>query len=225
MIEIPQNSESPQPQIIELDKWFRPLEHLSQPESGYRYRSCQSLVTLKIQEVEIPLAISLINYDLEHPYGKIRKESFQLAYPQSGYVVTPDDFTAEDRAKKITNAWDTLTDEPETSGILLVELDVRKLLQRDLTHKTRATLQLKFKPILEKIVCIVEYEPTGQLFEAQARNTNDLFYPPGWSWGHFYPGDTGPLADIPLWGIGNTATLPVNPEKLAKLKMKFVLKR
>lgn len=203
-------------QAVGLNEWLNPFKHPVNKHRCFFYSLYESNIDLKMnQEMIIPFIVFLGKYDTSLPYKKIPGESFQPAHPNLGYVVTTEDFDPEKRFPKLERAIYSNVDEPEPSGWLKIKLDILDI------RELLSTRWSQIGAVISKLVCVIQYEPTGLCFEAQIEKF-DRLHPPAWY--QFYPVDAGPLANHPIYGPGNTVTLPANREQLAKLKMKFVLR-
>lgn len=213
--------------IITLNQSFRPFDPQESPVIKRKggslppHHTFSTELLLECENLKIPIDIFL--YPSKSPINN----TITAFEPEAGYVITNEDFDPQQRAIKREKIDRFLTvDFKKYPMILTIEKSEYSLNKYKLNEKEKMGHHFS-KEMLEILKHLRAQVSIGSgRFEAKIWQTAlDLGKV---KFLHFYPTDFGPLQGF-NWptisgeGTGFSLALPDDPEKLATIKMKFVL--
>ena len=239
MDNIPEREQPKPERVIQLNQEFHPFDpKYTVDRKPYFPRSPQSQsiessIQLNLEGANFPLRIEASNYSnpLFNHWGQVMTP-FD---PELGYQIDYDDLNLATRREKINRLgapklFETI--DPKKAPYLFEMFTIGKHLNEVGLNKKRGVDKFEFpkdtKDLLRKLrlhVFFPKLKFEGKISEYDIEN--------GWiNFSHFYPADSGPLAEGKYEDIGDEEWftqeslflfLPSDPEKLAQIRARFVL--
>lgn len=209
-MDTPEQNQPDEEAIVELGKQLPliNLDKLVKSELGGHYYRFQ----LNLGDHLVPFIVDFTA--ISNPRKKV--DTFTPFDPESGYIITDEDFDPQKQKEKRDQIKDTIDKQlvPFILNILSRSPHYFSHDQQALFQKLR--LQLSFPAPAKNLIRPVIYESRiGNLALSVGRA----------SFGEFYPRETGPLSipDFPGSNPGLSIGLPDDPQKLASIMARFYI--